>query len=154
MGHAVIAARKSSEAKEELIATDRRRVDRFLSWLWASVQTQTEDSPTVGGPMFAAQNLVTPAHGSALRPARGQAPAGAHGRNGSRLSGQLPLSSLFFQKFTASGTSSAAEILGFRRFDRRNNSEKARCSVAVSAVFGRKIKSEIMPILTRFGLGA
>jgi len=79
--------------------------------------------------MFAAQylvtpqNLVTPAHGCGLRPARGQAPAGAHGRNGSRLSDQLPLSSLFFQKFTASGPSCAAEILGFRRFDRRNNSE-------------------------------
>jgi hypothetical protein len=118
MGHAVIAARKSSEAEEEPIATDRRRLDRFLPWFWPSVHTQTEASPTVGGPMFAAQNLVVPAHGSGLRPARGQAPAGAHGRNGSRLSGQLPLFSLFFQKFTASGTSCASEILGFRRFDR------------------------------------
>jgi hypothetical protein len=27
--------------------------------------------------------------------------------------------SLFFQKFTASGTSCAAEILGFRRFDQK-----------------------------------
>jgi hypothetical protein len=32
--------------------------------------------------------------------------------------------SLFFQKFTASGTSCAAEILGLRRSDRRNNSER------------------------------
>jgi hypothetical protein len=32
--------------------------------------------------------------------------------------------SLFFQKFTASGTSSAAEILGFRRLARKNNSKK------------------------------
>jgi hypothetical protein len=124
MGHAVIEARKSSEAEEELIATDRRRLDRFLSWLWPSVQTQTEDSPTVRGPMFAAQKLVTPAHRSGFRPARGQAPAGAPGRNGSRLSGQLPLFSLFFQKFTASATSCAAEILGFPGFDRRNNSER------------------------------
>jgi hypothetical protein len=91
MGYAVIAARKSSEAEEEPIATDRRRLDRFLPWLWPSVHTQTEASPTVGGPMFAAQNLVVPAHGSGLRPARGQAPPGTHDRNGSRLSGQLPL---------------------------------------------------------------
>jgi hypothetical protein len=114
------------------------RANYFLSWLWPSAQTQTEDSPTVGGPMFAAQNLVTPAHGSGLRPARGQAPAGAHGRNGSRLSDQLPPFSLFFQKFTASGPSCASEILGFRRFDRRNNSERPAVLSLFSLFLGER----------------
>jgi hypothetical protein len=39
--------------------------------------------------------------------------------------------SLFFQEFTASGTLSAAEILGLRRFDRLDNSGRP----AVPALF-------------------
>jgi hypothetical protein len=50
--------------------------------------------------------------------------------------------SLFFQKFTASDTSFAADILGFRRFGRKNNREKP----AVLSLFWRKIKSEILQI--------
>jgi hypothetical protein len=42
--------------------------------------------------------------------------------------------SLFFQKFTARGTSSAAENLGFRRFDRRNNSERSTVLALFPAV--------------------
>jgi hypothetical protein len=47
--------------------------------------------------------------------------------------------SLFFQEFTASGTSSAAEILGFRRFDRRNNSERSTV-ISLFSLFWAKYK--------------
>jgi hypothetical protein len=81
----------------------------------ASVQTRTEDSPSVG----------QKASGRPTGPStRGHAPARAHGKDGSRLWVNSPCFSLFFQKFTASGTSSAAEILGFRWLARKNNSEK------------------------------
>jgi hypothetical protein len=56
--------------------------------------------------------------------------------------------SLFFQKFTASGTSCAAEILGFRRFDQKNNSERPAVLSLFPAVLGKRVKSEIISILT------
>jgi hypothetical protein len=46
--------------------------------------------------------------------------------------------SLFFPKFTASGTSCAAGILGFRQSDRRNNSEWPAVLSLFFGVLGEK----------------